>query len=176
MIRFLISTILFLILISFELAFIHSLPEPFLYLPLVFACGVYLFQYLGSSIGAWWIFGLGVFLDFWHLGLLPFETIIYIAAALIMVFLGRRIFTNRSLYGVVCNAILPMLFVQLSHLIYWFFASFNDSLPFPWFNFFTYAFWQIIWLVVLVFVLFVLTKKIRSVLKGLLIVPSRENL
>jgi len=174
--RFLISSLLFLLLALFEFAFVHSLPKPFLYLPLVFACGVYLFQYLGSFIGIWWLCGLGFFLDLWHLGLMPCETAVYIIAAIIMVFLGRRIFTNRSLYGVICNAVLPMLFIQSIHAIWWFYNSLNDSLPFPWLVFFTYVFWQIFLLVLSVFFLFILTKKIHSILKDLLIMPSRENL
>jgi len=176
MIKFLISTFLFFLLVTFECGFIHSLPSPFFYAPLVFVCGVYLYQHLNSLVGAWWIFGLGVWLDFWHLGLVPFETIIYAITALLMIFLGQRFFSNRSLYGIAGNATLSLLFIHFVHLIYFFVVSFNDSLPFLWFSFLGLVFWQIFFQLFLITILFFLARKIRSVLKGLLIVPNHEGL
>ena len=115
MIKFFTSALLFILLTMVEFGFVHGLPKPFLFTPLVFACGVYLYQHLGSPIGVWWIFVLGVFLDFWHLGLVPFESLVYAAAAFLMVFLGRHFFTNHSLYGVVANAVLTMFFIHFVH-------------------------------------------------------------
>lgn len=176
MTRFFASSLLFILLAMLESGLIHGLPRPFLYAPLVFACGLYLFQHLNSLIGVWWIFGFGVWLDFWHLGLTPFETVIYAAAALLAVWLGHRLFTNRSLYGVIGNAALTLLFVHLLHIVYLFFDLLRGGPSFSWLALFGFIFWQIFFLTLIVTILFFLAHKIRSFLKNLLIFPRRENL
>lgn len=176
MIRFFISSLLFIFLMMVESSFVHGLPTPFLYIPLVFACGLYLFQHLNSPIGVWWIFGLGVWLDFWHLGLMPFETIIYAVAALLAVWLGRSLFTNRSLYGVVGNASLTLLFIHLIHASFLFVGQLRGAPVFSWLSFLQFVLWQEFFLLLVVTILFFLANKIRSLLKSLLIIPTRENL
>lgn len=176
MIRFFVSSLLFILLMMFECGFVHGLPSPFFYAPLVFACSIYLFQHLNSLIGVWWIFGIGIWLDFWHLGLTPFETLIYAAAALLAVWFGHRLFTNRSLYGVVGNAFLTLLFVHAAHAIFLLLGLLRGASTFSWWSFFWFVFWQALLLLVIVTILFFLAHKIRSVLKGLLIISTRDNL
>jgi hypothetical protein len=176
MIRFLISTFLFILLAMVESGFIHGLPEPFLFTPLVFACALYLFQHLNSPVGVWWIFAWGVWLDFWHLGLLPGESLFYAAAGLLAVWLGRNLFTNRSLYGVVGNAFLTLLFIHFGHAVYLAVSLWRGGPSFSWLAFLLFVFWQVFFLLVVVTALFFMANKIRAILKSLLIIPGRESL
>jgi hypothetical protein len=135
-----------------------------------------LYQYLGSPIGAWWIFGLGVFTDFYHLGLVSLETPIFAVAAVLMVFLGQRFFTNRSLYGVIGNALLVLILIHAIHTVWFLFKSLQEPLSIPWLSFRWFVLWQIVFLVLLTSILFFLSRKVRSLLKGLFIVSRRDSL
>lgn len=176
MMRFFISFFLFLILAAGELAFLNSLPAPFFYIPLIFACSLYLFQHLGSNIGLWWLLALGVYLDFWHLGLFFGETLVYTLTILFVVFLGQRLFTNRSFYGVLGNAVLSLWFLHFINFSWFFLKNLNEDFYFSWWSVMFFVFWQTVFLILLVTILFFLARRLQFFLKHLLIMPGQENL
>lgn len=176
MIRFLVSFFLFIFLVAVEFAFFNSLPAPFFFIPLIFACSLYLFQHLGSNIGLWWLLAVGVYLDFWHLGLFFGQTVIYSIVILFVVFLGRRFFTNRSFYGVLGNAVLSLWFLHFINFGWFFLKTLNDDFPFFWWSVISFVFWQTFFLMLLITILFFLAQRVQLFLKRLLILPSRENL
>lgn len=175
MIRFLVSFFLFLLLAAVEFSFFSGLPWLFSVIPLIFICSLYFFQHLGSNIGLWWLLALGVYLDFWHLGLFFGETFVYAAVALFAVVLGRRFFTNRSLYGVLGNAVLSFWFLQFIRLGWFFFKIAREGGLFPWRSAGLVVFWQTFFLIVLITILFFLARRIRLFLKPLLIESVSEN-
>lgn len=175
MIRLFASFFLFLLLAAVEFSFFSGLPWPLSATPLIFACSLYLFQHLGSNIGLWWLLALGVYLDFWRLGLIFGETFVYAAAALFAVFLGRRFFTNRSLYGILGNAILSFWFLQSIRLGWFFFETAGEGFLFPWRSAALVIFWQTVFLLLLITILFFLARRIRFFLKPLLIVSESDN-
>jgi len=176
MIRFFASFFLFLLLAAVEFSFFNGLPAPFFSIPLIFACGLYLFQHLGSNIGLWWLLALGVYLDFWHLGLIFGETLVYAVTILFVIFLGRRFFTNRSFYGVLGNAILSLWFLHFVNFGWFFLKTLNEDFSFPWRSSLVFVFWQTFFLILLITILFFLARRVQLFLKRLLIAPSRENL
>ncbi|MFA6131563.1 MAG: hypothetical protein WC702_00645 [Patescibacteria group bacterium] len=176
MIRVFVSALVFLLLVALEFSFFNSLPLPFFSVPLIFACGLYFFQHLGSSVGLWWLLALGIYLDFYHLGLVFGETFIYGVTVLFVILLGRRLFTNRSFYGVVGNAVLSLWFLHLVQFTWFFIGTFNQDIPFPWWSTFIFVFWQTVFLFLLITILFFLARRVSLFFHRLLIVPNRENL
>lgn len=105
MIRVLVSGSLALALFLFERSFVAALPEPWMRLPLVLAAGVYLVQHLSLLDGAAWIVAAGILSDALALSPAPSGTIAGALAAVTAVLLSRRVFTNRSLWGILaCGA------------------------------------------------------------------------
>jgi hypothetical protein len=176
MMRVFVSFFVFLILAAIEFSFLNSLPAPFFFIPLIFAASLYLFQHLGSKVGLWWLLALGVYLDFYRLGLVFGETVIYAITVLFVIFLGRRLFTNRSFYGVVGNAILSLWFLHLVQFAWFFIATVNEDIPFPWWSTIVFIFWQTFFLIVLITILFFLARRVTLFFRRLLIVPGHENL
>lgn len=168
MIRYFFSFLFFLIIVEIETVFVHLLPYPFLFLPLVFSTSLYLYQHWGSWLGIWWLFGLGLFLDFWHIGLTPGESFFYALTAFLVVFLGQRFFSNRSFYGVNLCALLALLILHFFHGLYFFIISFNEASVFPWINFFKFIIWQSLFSVLIVSSLFFFANRLRLFFRFLL--------
>jgi len=176
MIRIFVSFFVFLVLVVLEFSFLNSLPPPFFSVPLTFACGLYFFQHLGSKVGLWWLLALGFYLDFYSLGLVFGETIIYGVTVLFIVFLGRHFFTNRSFYGVVGNAVLSLWFLNLVQFVWFFIKTFNDEISFPWWSSTIFIFGQTFFLISLITILFFVTQKFSAFFRGLLIMPGQKKI
>lgn len=176
MIRIFVSFLFFIILVILEFSFFNSLPPPFFSIPLTFACGLYLFQHLGSKVGLWWLLALGVYLDFYRLGLVFGETLIYGATVLFVIFLGRHFFTNRSFYGVVGNAVLSLWFLNLVQFTWFFIKTFNDEISFPWWPVMVFIFSQTFFLILLIIILFFAAQKVSTFFHGLLIMPGQKKI
>ena len=161
MIRFFFSFITVLILLIVEFSFLHALPTPWFFIPLTFTCALYIFQHIGSELGLWWLAALSIFLDFWQVGLVRGEFFVYAAAAIFAVFLGRNFFTNRSLYGVVRNALFTLWFLHALHFIWLWIKNLGSETFFSWSAFGIFVFWQTLWLMILTILLFFLSKRIR---------------
>lgn len=172
----LIAAVAFLLLSVLEVSFVRGLPPPLLYLPLVLVSGVYLYQHLRLVAGLWWIVGFGFFLDIVRLGVTPAETFHYALAALAVVFLGQRLFSNRSFYGIVGCSLCATVLLQLLHALWFFFFTFNATQPFPWINFLWFVLWQIILTIFLVSIFFFMPQKILLPLHNLLPISTRDGL
>jgi len=134
--------VILLCLVEVETVFFHALPYPLCFFPLVFSFGLYLYQYLGFGLSLWWLPGLGFFLDYWHIGLAPAETIFYSLTAGVVFFLSRHFFSNRSFYGINLCVFLAILALHFFHALYFFTISLKTAADFPWLAFGQFIFWQ----------------------------------
>ncbi|MFH1253531.1 MAG: hypothetical protein V1664_04350 [Candidatus Uhrbacteria bacterium] len=172
MIKYLFYFLLFFFLAEVETVFFRTLPTPFLFTPLVFSVGLYLYQHRASAVGLWWLLAFGVFLDVWHIGVLPGETIFYVLTSVLVFVLSWRFFTNRSFYGVNMCAFLSLLALQIMHGIGFFFLAWPEPENFPWLNFFWSIFWQEVFLLLLVSFLFFFSDRLRKFFRRFLITSS----
>lgn len=99
--RFLITLLIWLGLFMVETSFFTSLPGIFAFTPLVFATSVYLYQHQQFRPALVYLVLYGVLLDLFHLSNVPSETVALLCAALVMLFASHRLFSHRSLYGMV---------------------------------------------------------------------------
>jgi hypothetical protein len=175
MTRFWISSLLFLFILSIEAAFVHALPDPLAYAPLVFACSVVLVQHHGAKDGAWWIMGTGVFLDLWRIGIMPYETIAYALTGAAVLIVSPRLFTNRSLYGVAGCAILGFFVLHAVHGLLLLMGNWKNVLAVPWGAFGLYMLWQLAFLLILTTVLFLSSTSVRHLLRRLLLLPRTHE-
>lgn len=88
-----------LLLIFFETGFLASLPGPLRFTPAVFAVGVYAVQLRGWRSGTWLIAAFGLCVDAFGIAPVPLQTLAYGAAAVAVALSSERLFSNRSLYG-----------------------------------------------------------------------------
>jgi hypothetical protein len=103
----------------------------------------------------------------------PGETICYALTAGLVIFIGQRFFSNRSFYGINICALLALIILHCFHGFYFFLTSFNSAIPFPWFNFFVFIFWQGLFSVLIVSLLFFFAGRLRTVFR-LLLITNRE--
>jgi hypothetical protein len=101
----LVGTGLWFFLVLVELAFVHSLPFPWNTMPLTLAVGVYLLQHHRLTIACPWLISCGVIADAWKIGLVPWETLSYAAAAGMAWIGAQKLFSHRSYYGLLANAL-----------------------------------------------------------------------
>ena len=106
MFRGIITGFLFMVILMIQVSFIHSLPTFLSIIPIMFALSVYLVQHQQLQSGALWLIVYGMYLDMFGLGEVPFITLAFTAAAIVCVILSRRLFTNRSIYGVLGNGLI----------------------------------------------------------------------
>ncbi len=160
--RALVMILLFGGLLILELGFLSSLPAFFPFLPLIFAGSLYLVQHHGITEAAWWMPGLGLVLDYLHLGNVPGETIIYAAAALITVASSRHFFSNRSLYGILACGVLSFLVMATGEGVLFGWAALRGVSPFSLSDIVRYDLMVLLALLLILTFLFFLAGRIRS--------------
>ena len=96
--RAVLSAIALFIAVLIEDAFVSALPEPLNLIAVVFTIGVLLFHFVKPHYGAAWLVAGGAALDLVALPG-PSRTVAYALAALLGLFLARKVFSNRSLYA-----------------------------------------------------------------------------
>ncbi|HBK34304.1 TPA: hypothetical protein DEP34_02375 [Candidatus Uhrbacteria bacterium] len=116
---------LWFFLVVFELAFLHSLPFPWMFLPCVFGVSVYVLQHHHVRQAIGWIAGYGLVLDFLRQGLVPCETIPLLLATAAAWFGSQYFFSHRSYYGLLANAFFSFGVLWMARVgvwgIVWFF-------------------------------------------------------
>lgn len=158
--RFFAGLLLFLIFVLFEFSFIHALPFPFLAVPFVVALSIYLVQHLGSATGVYWLAGYGLWLDAAHAGNVPLETFAFSVAALASLYFSRRLFSNRSIYGVLaCAVFVSATFIGAECLILVWRAAIQGTAV-AWQPYVTMVLWQIGFLIGVVTVLFYSARRV----------------
>lgn len=175
MIRFLPSFLLLLFLIIVETSFVGALPAPWRFAPVVFASAVYTIQHLASKSGVWWLFGYGIFLDIWHLGVMRGESVILLVVGLAAFLLSRRVFTNRSLYGVIGSAFVSFTLWRLLTALVFFFTNAKHPDAVPWLTFLSFSVWQGILLLFLVSLFFFLAGRMRRALRSVWLFPKSHE-
>ena len=175
MMRLLASIALFLFLWTVEESFLSAWPIPGRYTPLLFASAVYLIQHVGSRTGVGWLIGYGFLLDFWQLGVIPGETILLLVVGVVTWILSRRLFTNRSFYGVVACSFSSWIFWQLltaTTLI----ITYRKNLDLvPWLAYRDFLLWQCLLLFGLMILFFSLAGRIRRTLRHIIMIPSSHE-
>lgn len=118
MIRYVFIFLLFSASIVFEMAFLHSLPQPLSLLPWMILVSVFLYQYLGLSEALWFLPLFGFLIDTLSLFPVRFVTIAYICAAFVLLLFSRTVFTHRSLYGFLgaVASVLTAFYIALAFL------------------------------------------------------------
>lgn len=103
---------LFLLLFLFETSFLRFLPWPFSILPLTTSFGFFLLTAKGDIRGFFWLMAVGAGLDLLHFsGFFP-STLLYGVSALVPRSLSHRLFSHRSLRGVLVNSFLGFLVLR----------------------------------------------------------------
>jgi len=160
--RLLVNLLFFLAALSVQIGFIASLPGFLSYAPLVFSVGVFLIQHIGSRSGVYWIVGFGLVLDALSLSAFPAEVLSYAAAAAVAYASARYLFSNRSWYGliacgaasvlsmgVVRAAILGTVLLRHPERVSW--GAFGGSVV-----------WNLLLTAVLLTILFLTSKRLRT--------------
>lgn len=164
--------LIFLLLAEGETVFLRALPYPFIFAPLVFSVGLYLYQHLSLSVGLWWLLVFGFFLDFWRIGSVPGESFFYALTVGATIFLSRRFFTNRSFYGVNACVFLSGLILHLTHGLYLFFKTLGNPEIIVWSEFFQTVFWSEFFSLLIVSFLFLFLGRLRIMIFHFLINKS----
>lgn len=118
--KLLVSVLIGLLLSLVETSFFSSMYGIFALMPFVFILAVYLLQHHSISSAVVWLVVHGLVLDITHMGAIPFLTLAYTAAAAVAFISSKRIFSNRSIYGVLACALFSFSsFVFVEVLIVW---------------------------------------------------------
>jgi len=153
----------FLILVVVQAAFIASLPPPFHVIPLLFAASIWLIQQEESLAGAAWLVGFGVWLDAWGIGGIPAATFVYGISAIAAVASARRLFTHRSLWGVLSCALIALLARFLGEAAIQFIVSLRDPQAVVWGAWATLRAWETFFCLVLISGIYQASKPLRKV-------------
>ena len=167
------TTLLFLFLLCIvEAGFFSALPHPWRFTPLVFASAVYVIQHMGSRAGVSWLVGYGLFLDLWKLGVVPGETVLLLFVGFGTWILSRRIFTNRSLYGVVACALISWISWHVVTMVGLMFINRKNAEILLWSAYPDFLLWQGLLLIGLITLFFFLSGRIRRTLRSIIMIPT----
>ncbi len=174
--RYLIQFLLIAFLAMVEISFFGSLHGMLRFTPLVFVVSVYLFQHHRISSALAWMIIHGFLLDVAHMSLIPPVTIAYVVAAIIAAISARRIFSHRSIYGVLACALLSYFGFAVVQAITFFFTETLQGSPVPFSVFLLNTRDSVITLIASLILLFLFAKRIRHMLeKAFLIQASRQT-
>lgn len=109
MIRLLVYTGLFLLLIGIETGFLASLPFTQSFVPLVLSFSLAFFHVFSSRIGLWYILAWGVWYDLFGLSLWSSTTLVAVLLIVSLAYAGERLFSRQSLYGLLGITILAWI-------------------------------------------------------------------
>ena len=151
-----------IILTAIETSFFASLSPPLVYTPVLFTAAIYAIQHRGSTVGIWWLAGYGLYLDILHIGYSPGETIIYFGAGALAYALSRRMFTNRSLYGIIGCGAITLTAVFLVHFGYHILSSLLHDSNFNLTDNLIYFASRIILFIILTFIIFQVNQSLKK--------------
>jgi len=177
MMRVMLHILIAFILSIIETSLFASFHGMIRFTPFVFAVSVYLLQHHGISSAASWMVLHGIFLDILQHSQTPFITLAYLVAAFISVLSAQRVFSNRSVYGIVTCALLSYTGFTIIDLILRLSGAFISKYPFNWFVYLQDTEARYLTLIAFLVILFIFAKRIRVVLAKLFLIPqSRQTL
>ncbi len=162
MTRSIAAILIFIFVAAFETSLLASLPKPFSFIPLVLILSIYIIQHSGSTLGIWWLAGYGLYLDIMRIGNTEGETLIYGITGILAFVVSQKIFSNRSLYGVLGCGLFALILSTFLHFSVIFIKTIyqeNGMLLVENLYFFLY---QALFLVVLLMVIFIITSKLPA--------------
>jgi hypothetical protein len=136
MMRLLGGIFLFLLLASLEVGFVYALPFPIDRTPLVLLASVFAFQSMDIRLSAWWVAVQGLLIDLLAISFVPFEFISYTFASVVLILSARRLFSNRSFWGILGTFTLSLLTLTSAEILFavvgilkeWYTLSWHDLL------------------------------------------------
>lgn len=111
--RFLRSTWWWFFVCAIQLGFISSLPEPFMYTPLLVATALARLRRETAGELVAWLVGFGILLELLSLSTTAFDPIVYAGGALVAYLGTRFLFSDQSLFRLLSNATLTWLTICL---------------------------------------------------------------
>ena len=172
-IRTLFWLIFTIVLFVSETSFTASLPGIASVTPFVFAVIVYLVQHQGLFYAAWWLIPYGILLDLFHLGVLRVETIALSVAAIVVWFSAKRLFSNRSYYGVIACGLIGFLAVILVEAFLLPLEHLLSKEIVEWTSFWSISVARLVTLLVLMTVIYPFARRIRTIINTLFVISSR---
>ncbi len=156
-----------------ETSFISSLPGIASVTPFVFASIVYLVQHQGLFSASWWLILYGVFIDVFHLGVLRFETIAVFVSAIVVWYAAKRLFSNRSYYGVIACGILGYFAIIVTEALILPLQHLFTKTDIDWGSFLSISVARLVTLVILITLIYPFAKRIRYLISQLFVFSSR---
>jgi len=174
--RIFVAFLAFFFLFVFQTSFIHALPGWLMLLPVFFAVSVYFTQHHSLAIGAIWLSAYGIMLDLLHINHVPLEFISYSAAGLVALVLSRRLFSNRSLWGVLACGAVSSGTLFLFHVLILFVVQLRAPEHVAWNTFLNESLVIFLSLLLLLFLLFQFAGSFRTILiKSFLLSKKHET-
>lgn len=128
--RAILYSLIFLFLISFETSFLSSLYFLWYLVPVVPIVAIQLYHQHSSRIGLWYLFGWGIWHDYFSLSLWSSKTVIAIAMIIAVVYASKRIFSHQSVYGLIGTGFLSAIAWTVVEFIFRFFSPSNLGIAF----------------------------------------------
>lgn len=173
MLQRLASLLMFVILFCLERGFIASLAFPFSTTPLIVASGVYVTQHAGLVDGVVWITLGGLTTDLLGLTRAPQGTLIAIATAAVAYLSSHKLFSNRSVYGVLACAATTVVAGSVFDLAWRLFLRVAYDRPQDWGMLLNQRMAGLLMTMVVVLILFRFSSRVRAITSALLRVDTR---
>ncbi|KKR58292.1 MAG: hypothetical protein UU08_C0001G0007 [Candidatus Uhrbacteria bacterium GW2011_GWE2_40_58] len=155
-----------IILLWLETSFFVSLPWGLWATPLVFTVSLYFYQQHNWRFTLGWVFAYAIFLDFFHLGIVPLETISYSVGIFVAWFTARRWFSHRSFYGVLATMLSAYLSIIASQTIILFIQWFFHPEWVSWMAFYSFSGLRLILMSGLMLFLFPVIQRVQKLLQA----------
>ncbi|MFA6409969.1 MAG: hypothetical protein WCW26_00120 [Candidatus Buchananbacteria bacterium] len=167
------NTIFILVIGIFQVSLLTTWPEPVSSLNLILTLVIFLTVIVNYEKGLWLALGGGLFLELYSASFFGITTLSLVLTAMLINFLFGNLFTNRSLYSLMILGYIGTLSYNLAIL---FFNSvalvFTTSSYFLFFNFWSQIFWQPLFNVLILIIIFFTYHISTGRLKNIFLFPA----
>src|SRR3989338_5649005 len=136
-------------LFIFEMSFLSSLPVPLRYIPWTFFFTLFVMHYVQMPSAGLWLLAKGWMDDYFHLGVIPFEGLLFSLLVLASYLLSKYIFSPRSFYGGIGLFFFNFFLFVFSQMGYLFWIGWRSTEQIHWEVFWSMQGWQFLWLFLL---------------------------
>lgn len=148
----------------FETSFLSSSVGLIRYTPFVFAISIYFVQHNSIKSASGFMIIHGILLDVMRTQDVSFLTVAYTGAAFVAVISAEKLFSNRSIYGVLACAFMSYFSLIFFEILLFFLQHMFKSSQRSWFIFFQDFGWRSFSLLIFLIILFLFAKQIRQLL------------